>query len=136
MKVSCGIIVENFNNEILGCHPFGRKDGLLDIPKGGNEKNESYLETAIRELYEETGLILSGNLLEDCGLFDYNSEKKLYIFKTKINYKLSKLKCESFFELDGKMVPEMIGFESVPKNKIADKFFKKLNPIILKLVGE
>lgn len=53
MTVGCGIIVEQ-DDQILLQH---RKDrDVWGIPGGGMEPGETFLETAIRETYEETGL--------------------------------------------------------------------------------
>lgn len=51
------VIVKKFNNDwkVLGLLTSGK----YDIPKGIKEKNETDLETAIRETYEESNLKLS-----------------------------------------------------------------------------
>jgi len=48
-----------FNNKILLCYPKKAKDVQeWSIPKGKVDKNESYRATAIRETFEEIGIIL------------------------------------------------------------------------------
>lgn len=55
MTVGCGIIIEQ-QNEILLQH---RKDrDVWGIPGGVMEPGETFLETAVRETFEETGLIV------------------------------------------------------------------------------
>ena len=57
MEVSCGFIIRT-EKGILACHPTGREFGknCYDVPKGHMEEGEEPLETAIRELKEETGI--------------------------------------------------------------------------------
>ncbi len=55
-EISCGIITVRFEKKtplFLLLHYIG---GHIDFPKGHTEKGESYEETAIRELIEETGI--------------------------------------------------------------------------------
>ena len=49
-----------WNSQILLVHPTGAswQKSSLGIPKGGIEKGEDILEAAVRELREETGIIL------------------------------------------------------------------------------
>jgi len=55
MTVGCGIIIEH-ENQILLQH---RKDrDVWGIPGGVMEPGETFLETAVRETFEETGLIV------------------------------------------------------------------------------
>lgn len=49
---AAGGIVENDKKEVL----FIKRLGKWDLPKGKAEKNESFSETALREITEETGL--------------------------------------------------------------------------------
>ena len=65
MKPGCGIILYRNNNgkiEYLGleapAHLQTKNKGKWDLPKGIKDGNESDLETAIRETWEETGLLL------------------------------------------------------------------------------
>lgn len=71
MKRSAGILVHRRSNgtlEVLLVHPggpfFRRKDaGVWTIPKGEPDEGEELEETARRELLEETGLSVEGELL-------------------------------------------------------------------------
>lgn len=79
----------------------------FDLPKGRAEPNESHLDAAIRELKEETGLIISATEYEEYLPFSlqnysYNHEKNISIFflydKDGVWLKdLSQLKCNSYF---------------------------------------
>ena len=58
-ELSCGfIIIDPKELRILGVHPTGHGK-VFDIPKGHIEKGETPLQCAIRELKEETGIIVS-----------------------------------------------------------------------------
>jgi predicted NUDIX family NTP pyrophosphohydrolase len=70
-KLSAGILLFRFTNiypEILLFHPGGpywaKKDkGAWSIPKGELNKDEEPIHAAERELREETGITVKGNLL-------------------------------------------------------------------------
>ena len=55
------IFTNDFIDRILLVHPTGAswKKGTCGIPKGGMEPGENPMEAALRELKEETGIILS-----------------------------------------------------------------------------
>ena len=57
MIESAGFVIIK-NNKILLCHPTKAKwDKTFSIPKGQVEKGEDLVESAIRETYEEVGLL-------------------------------------------------------------------------------
>jgi 8-oxo-dGTP pyrophosphatase MutT (NUDIX family) len=55
-----------YNNKILLVHPTGGswQKGTCGIPKGGIEPGEEPIDAALRELREETGIILSKDKLD------------------------------------------------------------------------
>lgn len=71
-KNSAGILlykIENGKLHVLLVHPGGpfwqKKDsGAWSVPKGEYEQEEEALNAAIREMKEETGLDVSGNVIE------------------------------------------------------------------------
>ena len=71
-KKSSGILlyrIRNKNLEVLLVHPGGpfwknKDEGAWSIPKGEFDENEEPLDAAIREMKEETGVILKGDLIE------------------------------------------------------------------------
>lgn len=68
----CGIILVDMNNPCVKkiLIVFSRKSKKYGFPKGGQEENEKWENTAIRELKEETGYQLkSENLLQDAKRF-------------------------------------------------------------------
>jgi predicted NUDIX family NTP pyrophosphohydrolase len=70
-ETSAGLLMYSIKDEILKVflvHPGGpffknKDDGFWSIPKGLIEKNEEYLQTAIREFQEETGISSEGEYL-------------------------------------------------------------------------
>ena len=147
--LSCGIIIQNEEGEILACLPWGKKSketkgisNIYDIPKGEKDPNDlSDLDAALRELYEETGIRLTDEekmQLKDCGVFrNYRTEKDLHLYllkKSDVN--LNGLMCESkFINKWGSLVPEMIGYRWVKKEEISQKMYTSLGPVLLKCLG-
>jgi len=139
MQTSCGLVVE-YSNLYLLCHPTGApKNTCWDIPKGNMIEGESELETAFREMKEETGL----NLLEvegDLSILGkfkyYGKHKELIAFLLESNIDLVKeqLQCISYIE-DGPFrgKPEHDDFAWVPlerailiTHQTVSRVFKKL----------
>ena len=100
----------------------------FDFPKGKVEESETDFDACQRELYEETNLTLDklrhdGLLmfdgLFDCGVHKHNKEKDIHIYLCVVRDfpDMSELKCNSFFNLNGKRVPEMDGYEIIHKNE-------------------
>ena len=113
MKTTAGIFLINKKGQILIGHPTNHPKWFWSIPKGEFvEKNDPF-EEALRELEEETNIKINKDIkYHTLSPTVYKSKKKtLYsfsIFESENNIDLSKfnLKCNSFFEFKGKMVPE------------------------------
>ncbi len=54
---------------VAAIHPRGRRPGLWALPKGNIDPGETPAETAVREVYEETGVV--GKLDEKLGDVKY-----------------------------------------------------------------
>lgn len=135
-ELSCGfVIVDEKTNKVLVCHPTGKKfiRGFWDIPKGHIEKGETYIDCAKRELEEETGYKITNEKIYDIGLCAYTSYKDLYIYAFKTDLDPKKLKCNSFFDINGRKVPECNGFEIVDD---ITYFYPKLRPIVKKALDK
>tara|TARA_Y100000385_G_scaffold291525_1_gene370056 strand:- start:2567 stop:3040 length:474 start_codon:yes stop_codon:yes gene_type:complete len=80
IKQSAGVAVV-YDGKVLLVHPTNAswKKSALGIPKGGIDSGEDSLEAALRELKEETGLIIDPSKLDlDYGTANkYNSSKKV-----------------------------------------------------------
>lgn len=132
MKESVGLVIIN-NNKIFACKPFGKT--LYDLPKGVREKDEAQLATMLREVWEETDVSFYQKEFEFCGTFKYTREKNLSLYKIHMDIDLSKCKCNSTFDYNGKQVPEVVGYEWVSFNDL-NKFYKSLQPILYKIIKE
>jgi predicted NUDIX family NTP pyrophosphohydrolase len=93
-QVSAGIMLYRKKNnklEIFLVHPGGpifanKDDGWWSIPKGLVNKNEELLDTALRELYEETYTKLSRNdQLIELGSVKQKSGKIVYAWAKEYN---------------------------------------------------
>jgi len=116
--ITAAVVIINSDGDILGCRTTGR--GKYDFPKGMVEDYESDVEGAVRELVEETGIIISTDNLIDCGLYPHgNSEKFIHIFlyQTDVFPDLDDLECTSYFERDGKSYPEVDGYSIIKKDE-------------------
>ena len=108
--VSCGIVLLDPDGRVLLAHATGTNH--WDIPKGQGEAGESCAQTALREMVEETALVLDASRLVDLGRFVYRRDKDLYLFAARAadsELDLSRCTCTSFFPRhgDGLMIPEM-----------------------------
>lgn len=118
--MTCAVVIINKNGDILGCHGTGKPNGEgYDFPKGCADLGESDLQAALRELKEETGIIMSNEELIDCGVYKHNKEKNIHIFmcQTETFPLIEKLKCSTYFTFNGKEFPEVNGYEIIPKKE-------------------
>jgi len=129
-QISAGVIIQNDNNQILGCIPFG-KGNIFDIPKGCIDLNETALHAALRELKEETSIELKEEDIIYLGQFYYSNSKDLELFYHKGNYDITKLHCNSKFNYYDRIVPEMVGYKWVDVKDIQTSFYKSLAPILI-----
>lgn len=118
---SCGTLVLNRRGEILLCHATGTNH--WDIPKGLQSPGESPLQTARRELWEETGLDFDDAMFEDLGCFDYRKGKRLHLYKLAAPPdldSLAHLRCSSCFphRITGEPTPEMDGYQWAARSEI------------------
>ncbi len=77
---SCGAIVYTVENNKIKYVIVRSKEGIYGFPKGHIEGTESETETALREVLEETGLIvrlIDGFRTEDTHKFIRNGETRL-----------------------------------------------------------
>lgn len=113
------------------CHPSGRSYRIYnwDIPKGHVEEGETHVQTALRELKEETGLILKPDDLYDCGLFLYTKYKDLHLYVAETDVNINNLKCSTYFSFEGRFPPEIDSYKFVPIGTY-DVFFKSLGPLV------
>lgn len=138
-KLSCGTLIVRENQgkkELFMAHVTNQS--FWDIPKGGQNPNENYIKTAIRELYEESGIICSSHELLDLGMYDYTERKDLYLFKYigNRNFCHTQAVCNSTFfsNLYQKHLPEVDAFKYVEFDDVLNhcsEGFKKVFPILI-----
>jgi len=102
-KKSAGILLYRFKNknlEFLLVHPGGpfwknKDEGAWSIPKGEFDDDEKPLEAAIRELKEETGIVLKGDFIELTPV-KQKSGKLVYAFAKEHDLDPSQIKSNEF----------------------------------------
>ena len=110
MSTSCGVLVVDAAGHLLLGHVTHTP--RWDIPKGLQDPGESAVDAAVRELREETGLVVPPDALSDLGRFDYRRDKALHLFRLDVDAALpdlANLTCTSMFphRATGKPTPEM-----------------------------
>ncbi len=76
-RVSCGVIVTDGLHLLLG---HASRSPRWDIPKGLAEPGETLLIAAVRELKEETSLVVQPGCLRSLGTHEYLRDKDLALF--------------------------------------------------------
>ena len=56
LRIGVGIVVLNKNNKIFVAKRIDNPKDFWQMPQGGVDQNENYLDAAYRELYEETNI--------------------------------------------------------------------------------
>jgi len=117
MPVSCGVIVTDGRVLLLG---HATRTPRWDIPKGVADPGETFLDAALRELQEETGLVADAAALVPIGTYPYQSNKGLCLFAW-VPPEMPDprtLVCVSEFPArDGAMLPEMDRFGLFPRDE-------------------
>ena len=129
MKTSCGVLITD-GKQLLVCHVTLQPQ--WDIPKGVMDGLEDCKATAIRECFEETGVIIKPEYLQDLGMFEYLPTKKLHLFKVTIAPlpDVRKMKCTSTFERHGRAYPEVDNFMYCPYPDLERFTSVKLFPVL------
>jgi 8-oxo-dGTP pyrophosphatase MutT (NUDIX family) len=122
-KISCGVVVLNEHGWLLLCHATETEH--WDIPKGLGEAGERPLDTALREMQEETGLAPQPGRLKDLGVVPYRSDKDLHLFTVRMSsaeVNIDECTCHSMFPSyrTGRMIPEMDAFRWVEADAVGD----------------
>jgi 8-oxo-dGTP pyrophosphatase MutT (NUDIX family) len=117
--LSCGVLILNRQRELLLCHATGT--ARWDIPKGVGEPGEAEVQTAVREVIEETGIELAADDLLDLGRFPYLRGKDLHLHAALLE-RLDARRCvcrTHYRDARGRDRPEMdahawVAFDVVP----------------------
>ena len=134
------IILDELHGTVLLV--LGRESMKWSFPKGHVEKNEDFREAAIRETYEETGIILGINQLGR----RLNMSRKIY-YEVKVNmldylnFKIKDVReildvkwCKIYDTADNDMSKELLDVHSLNVNTDVSTVFN-LTPNIVKSVG-
>jgi 8-oxo-dGTP pyrophosphatase MutT (NUDIX family) len=113
METTCGLFIISAN-KLLAVHATGASQTYWSIPKGlVDNADDSHLETAIRECYEETGLDIDMEYgwFIDMGITKYLKRNKLlhgYFFISRKDLTTEVLHCQSMVTPKyGKSFPEV-----------------------------
>lgn len=120
-KLSCGVLIVDRSDQLLMLHVSTQT--FWDLPKGGQHEGETTLDTAVRELEEETSLVVDPEKLVDMGLYQYNRYKDLYLYLWMVDdLNVSDLKAEStYLARDNVKIHEVDRFSMIPL-ETADKY--------------
>jgi 8-oxo-dGTP pyrophosphatase MutT (NUDIX family) len=115
--ISAGVLVTD-SNSLLICHVTNSRH--WDIPKGKVDPGETFLDAAVRELQEETGLLVNPNALMDLGIFAFKKDKDLSLWLWQVDTMPDPKTCicTSTFDHKGQTKTEMDGFANVPWKKL------------------
>jgi len=118
---SCGVVLLDHEGRVLLAHATDTTH--WDIPKGHGEEGEAPIAAALRELVEETSIVLAPERLKDLGRFLYRRDKDLHLFAARATddeLDLSRCVCTSMFprRSDGVMIPEMDAFRWVEPGEV------------------
>jgi putative (di)nucleoside polyphosphate hydrolase len=109
-RVSCGVVITDGARVLLG-HATGSP--RWDIPKGLAEPGETHPDAALRELREETGLVVAASEVRALGLHGYLPGKDLALFLWRADPLPDPaiLHCSAMVERPGRApIPEMDRF--------------------------
>ena len=136
-NVSYGVLIFNRDGHLLVAHVTGTRK--WDIPKGGAEPGESAIEAAVRETFEETGIVLQPSELTDLGRHAYLPKKDLHLFRARLEAArcdVSAYACTSFFphHRTGHPTPEVDAFRWVDPSELDNLCSPKLAGLLHVLI--
>ncbi len=133
---SYGVLIFNEQQQLLVAHVTGKH--FWDIPKGGADAGENPLQAAVRETFEETGIVLRPADLQDLGLHRYLPAKNLHLFRTSVScadVDIASCQCTSFFahHRTGHPTPEVDAFRWIQREAIAAHCSPRMASLLLSL---
>lgn len=130
--VSCGMIVRSPEGMLLAHATYTPR---WDIPKGRLEDNETPLNAALRECFEETNLDLFEHsaAIVDLGQHSYIRGKDLHLFVLDLPeaLNLDDCRCHTLIEQNGKIFPETDRWEWVAFDHVLNKVGKGLGNLLI-----
>ena len=136
--LSCGVLIFNPQGQLLLAHATGQRH--WDIPKGGLDDGESARAAALREVREETGIVLAADALEDLGAMPYRPRKDLHLFRTLLDtrdFDIAECRCTSFFThpVTGLSTPEVDRFRWMNLAEIPGLAARSMTAVLRQLPG-
>jgi len=133
MKVSSGVLFIK-DKKVLLAHAVYQNH--WDIPKGQRERDEEYVETAIRECREEIGFEIFAENLLPIGVKKYNEKKDLvlYLYNGEEFPDVNRCKSITTKDAKGEEIPEMDDFRYVPFEELKDYCPKNLYAILKDII--
>lgn len=131
-KVTCGVIVSDGVKVLLG---HATRSPRWDIPKGLAEAGETFIDAAIRELREETGLSAAPEDLVALGVHDYLPAKRIALFAWRIDPlpDPSQLICSSLIPAGKSWIPEFDRFGLFEWTQVYERVGKNLARVLAEL---
>ena len=135
-QTTCGVIVTDGERILLG---HATRSPRWDIPKGTAEPDENFADAAVRELREETGLVVSPSELAVFGVHPYLRAKDLALFAWRPRQlpDPNSLTCNSHFPLpNGTLLPEFDRFALFPWEEALLRVGKNLARVLSSIPRE
>ena len=139
MKKSAGVIIILNNNKILLSHATNaRWEKTFSFPKGGIEKDEKKKDAAIRELAEETSIVITKEQIsnpDDAIIVNYTDKtginyKRLYLYTVYIE-DISEIGLESeIVPIENLQADELDWCGFLTKEEAKDKIFNRVEHLL------
>jgi 8-oxo-dGTP pyrophosphatase MutT (NUDIX family) len=139
MKKSAGVIIILNNNKILLSHATNAKwEKTFSFPKGGIEKDEKKKDAAIRELAEETSIVITKEQIsnpDDAIIVNYIDKegvnyKRLYLYTVYIE-DISEIGLESeIVPIENLQADELDWCGFLTKEEAKDKIFNRVEHLL------
>ncbi len=127
LRSGVGIVLLNKMNQVFVAKRIDNPKGFWQMPQGGVDKNENYLQAAYRELKEETSIVNVKLIRELDGYLSYELPQHLLgiIWKGKYRGQKQKWFVMKFLGEDNEIniktkSPEFLEWKWIELNKITD----------------